>query len=157
MECSGRNADVEQYECLSNQGLRESGTEPFRREVEDQHSPGHSCEAQGHPIFREIQVSYSYGIGHFARLALLVRACCGRVRIGLRPATTAAPVVSNGQHISSLLRKRVTHLVTIQNRVGNAGSLLARSLNHPCAALSHELHFGSLPPPAVDLARKRHP
>ena len=38
------------------------------------------------------------------------------------------PVVSNGRHLSSLLRKRVTHLVS---RVGNAGSLLTGSFYHP--------------------------
>jgi len=68
MERSGRNADVEQRERLGYQTLRKIGTESFCGEVENQYSPGHSCEAEGHPTLREIQVSCRHGIVHLARL-----------------------------------------------------------------------------------------
>jgi hypothetical protein len=57
---------VEQRERMGYQTPREIGTESFCGEVENHYSPSQSCEAQGYPTLREIQVSYRHGIVHLA-------------------------------------------------------------------------------------------
>src|ERR1019366_2986193 len=66
----GETVDVEQRERLGYQTLREIGTESFCGEVENQYSPGQSCEAQGHPTLREIWVGGRHGMVHLARFTL---------------------------------------------------------------------------------------